>query len=51
MSISRKYFDKTARGDEVTQYTLTNHQGASVSVIDFGGMKRSYLGPDVTYVK
>lgn len=46
MSISRKYFDKTARGDEVTQYTLTNHQGASVSVIDFGGIVTSIVVPD-----
>ena len=46
MSISRKYFDKTARGEEVTQYTLTNHQGASVSVIDFGGIVTSIVVPD-----
>ncbi len=46
MSISRKYFDKTARGDEVTQYTLTNHKGASVSVIDFGGIVTSIVVPD-----
>ena len=46
MSISRKYFDKTARGEEVTQYTLTNHKGASVSVIDFGGIVTSIVVPD-----
>ena len=46
MSISRKYFDKTARGEEVTQYTLTNHKGASGSVIDFGGIVTSIVVPD-----
>ena len=46
MSVSRKYFDKTARGEEVTQYTLTNHKGASVSVIDFGGIVTSIVVPD-----
>ena len=46
MSILKKFFDRTARGEEVTQYTLVNRQGASVSVIDFGGIITSIIVPD-----
>lgn len=36
MAISKKPFGVMPDGREVTQYTLTNARGASVSVINFG---------------
>lgn len=38
MAISKKPFGVMPDGREVTQYTLTNARGASVSVINFGGI-------------
>lgn len=44
--ITQKPFDVTARGEQVTEYTLTNESGASVSIIDFGGAITKILVPD-----
>ncbi|MDD3335999.1 MAG: galactose mutarotase [Eubacteriales bacterium] len=46
MSISQKPFGISPKGDAVTKYTLTNAHGASVSVIDFGGVVTSIIVPD-----
>ena len=46
MAIMTKPFGSTAAGQAVTQYTMTNHAGASVSVIDFGGIVTNIIVPD-----
>lgn len=46
MSISQKPFGVSPRGDQVTEYTLTNAGGASVSIIDFGGVVTKIIVPD-----
>lgn len=46
MSISTKPFGQLPDGQAVTQYTMTNARGASVSVIDYGGIVTSILVPD-----
>ena len=46
MSISKKPFGVMPDGREVTQYTLTNARGASVSVINFGGILTNVCVPD-----
>ena len=46
MSISTKPFGKLPDGQAVTQYTMTNARGASVSVIDYGGIVTSIIVPD-----
>ena len=46
MSITKKYFDTTKDGKKVTEYTLTNASGASVSIIDFGGVVTNIVVPD-----
>ena len=46
MSISSSYFGSTAKGEQVTRYTLTNKGGASVSILDFGGIVHSIIVPD-----
>lgn len=46
MSISTKPFGQLPNGQAVTQYTMTNARGASVSVIDYGGIVTSILVPD-----
>lgn len=48
MSITSSSFGKTAKGEEVTRYTLTNKSGASVSILDFGGIVHSIIVPDKT---
>ena len=46
MAITKKPFGQTKAGDAVTQYTMTNTSGASVSVIDYGGIVTNILVPD-----
>ena len=46
MSITKKPFGNLPDGQAVTQYTMTNASGASVSVIDFGGIVTNILVPD-----
>ena len=46
MAITTKPFGCTPAGQAVTQYTMTNASGASVSVIDFGGIVTSICVPD-----
>ena len=46
MSITTKPYGQTAAGENVTEYTLTNETGASVSIIDFGGIVTRILVPD-----
>ena len=46
MAISKKPFGVMPDGREVTQYTLTNARGASVSVINFGGILTNVRVPD-----
>jgi aldose 1-epimerase len=40
-SIAAKPFGTTSQGEKVTQYTLTNAKGASVSIITYGGIVTS----------
>lgn len=46
MSITTRPFGQTARGEAVTEYTITNASGASVSVLDYGGTITRILVPD-----
>lgn len=46
MSITWKPFGVTPAGESVTEYTLTNHNGASVSICDFGAIVTRILVPD-----
>ena len=46
MSITTKPFGQLPSGEAVTQYTMTNASGASVSVIDFGGILTNIFVPD-----
>ena len=46
MSITQKNFGTTQKGETVTEFTLTNAQGASVSMIDFGGIITQICVPD-----
>ena len=46
MSIATRPFGQTPNGESVTEYTLTNAIGASVSIIDFGGIVTRILVPD-----
>ena len=46
MSITTRPFGQTPSGENVTEYTLTNETGASVSIIDFGGIVTRILVPD-----
>ena len=46
MSIATRPFGQTRDGRAVTQYTLTNHSGASISVIDWGAILTSIIVPD-----
>ena len=46
MSITKRLFDTTSDGRKVTEYTLTNAIGASVSIIDFGGVITNIVVPD-----
>lgn len=46
MSIHQEFFGALPDGRAVTRYTMTNARGASVSVIDFGGIVTSIRVPD-----
>ncbi len=46
MSITRKPFGITQSGEAVEQITMTNHSGASVSLITYGGTLTSIIVPD-----
>ena len=46
MSITQKPFGTTPAGEAVTEYTLTNASGASISVCDFGGILTKIFMPD-----
>lgn len=46
MSISQRPFGVTPNGEKVTEYTMTNRDGASVSMLDFGGIITRILVPD-----
>ena len=46
MAITTRTFGVKPDGQAVTQYTMTNSCGASVSVIDFGGIVTNILVPD-----
>ena len=45
-SITSRPFGTTAEGRKVTQYTLANGNGATVSIIDYGGTVTSLKVPD-----
>lgn len=45
-SITAKPFGTTSDGKKVTQYTLANASGASVSIINYGGIVTSLRVPD-----
>jgi aldose 1-epimerase len=45
-TITTKPFGTTSTGEKVTQYTLRNDQGASVSIINYGGIVTSLKVPD-----
>lgn len=46
MSITKKPYGKEQHGYPVTEYTLTNHGGAYVSILDFGGVVTRIVVPD-----
>lgn len=46
MSVSKKPFGALHNGTAVTEYTLTNRIGASVSILDFGGTITKLYVPD-----
>lgn len=46
MSITQRPFGTAPSGENVTEYTLQNASGASVSIIDFGGSITKILVPD-----
>lgn len=46
LTTATKPFGKTADGKEVTEYTLTNKNGISMSVINYGGIITKLTAPD-----
>lgn len=46
MSITQRLFGTLTNGRQVTEYTLQNQSGASVSIIDLGGIITSICVPD-----
>ncbi len=46
MSITMTAFGTLSDGVRVTRYTMTNHLGASVSVLNYGGILQSICVPD-----
>lgn len=46
MKITNQPFGKTSSGKEVTEYTMTNNHGASVSILTYGGVISKVLVPD-----
>lgn len=46
MNIEKQVFGITSSGEEVTVFTLTNQNGISVSVLNYGGIIKNILVPD-----
>ena len=46
MGIEKENYGVTKEGKQVTKYTLTNGQGASVSFLDYGAVIQSIIVPD-----
>jgi aldose 1-epimerase len=46
VSVSRSGFGATSRGQEVSLYRLTNNNGMTVEIINYGGVIRSLTAPD-----
>lgn len=46
MKIESRHFGDTHLGDSVIEYTITNPSGASVSILNLGGVIRSLIVPD-----
>ena len=46
MAITTRPFGMTKAGQTVTEYTLTNHSGASIKIIDLGAILTSIIVPD-----
>ncbi len=46
MNIEKKFFDKTKNNEDVYIYTLSNDNGMSVSICEFGGAMVNLLVPD-----
>ena len=46
MKIESSSFGTTKDGSQVTAYTVTNHQGAYITVIDYGAVLQSIGMPD-----
>lgn len=46
MDITSRHFGDTLFGDAVIEYTITNNQGASVSILNLGGIIRKINVPD-----
>ncbi len=48
IEVKERYYGQTPEGDTVTSYTLTNTQGMTTEVIDYGGIIVSLTAPDRT---
>ena len=46
MSITSKAFGATVKGENVTAYTITNKQGAYITLLDFGAILQAVCVPD-----
>ena len=46
IEIEERYYGQTPERDTVTSYTLTNNQGMTMEVIDYGGIIVSLTAPD-----
>ena len=46
MSITMEPFGRLKNGVQVTRYTMTNHSGACVSVLNYGGILQRIVVPD-----
>jgi aldose 1-epimerase len=46
IEIEERYYGQTLEGDAVTSYTLTNNQGMTMEVINYGGIIVSLTAPD-----
>lgn len=46
MSITSKAFGVTKKGENVTAYTITNKQGAYITLLDFGAILQAVCVPD-----
>ena len=46
MKIKKKYYGTTSQGEKVTLYTLTNSNGISLEIINYGGIITKLFFPD-----